>query len=452
MKNRSKASISQCMIVKNEEDKIEKALSWGKGIVSEQIVVDTGSTDRTVEIAEAMGAKIYHFEWIDDFSAARNFAISKAKYEWIAFLDADEYFLEEDARKLLYYVQRLQNNRKYDVILTSWVHLENDGRVLAVGTQTRIFRNVPGLRYKNRIHENVAPVGNYPYLPVDAVSELAIYHTGYGKIENNRKTGSQRNLKMIQKELEDNPDNYDMLGYLGDEYYSMDELDKAEEAFRKAVSLMPEGQLSEYDIRSVMTFEKLLAVLRDKANVEESVIMEVYQKATEKLPKEADFDYTVGQYFLLCSDFPKAEKHLKRALQILEENGATSKSMMLSGRVAQAYELLATCCYNNGNLVDCVNYTMQLLKTDKYLMNTLFLMLTAFRVDESSGRKGAADAMTLAAFLGNNLYDFNSLKDRLFVLKAAIRAEYASLVQVVRGLFTPEELASVDRALSAPEQ
>ncbi len=60
--------------------------------------------------------------------------------------------------------------------------------------------------------------------------------------------------------------------------------------------------------------------------------------------------------------------------------------------------------------------------------------------------------MTLAAFLGNNLYDFNSLKDRLFVLKAAIRAEYASLVQVVRGLFTPEELASVDRALSAPEQ
>ena len=125
MKNRSKARISQCMIVKNEEDKIEKALSWGKGIVSEQIVVDTGSTDRTVEIAEAMGAKIYHFEWIDDFSAARNFAISKAKYEWIAFLDADEYFLEEDARKLLYYVQRLQNNRKYDVILTSWVHLVN---------------------------------------------------------------------------------------------------------------------------------------------------------------------------------------------------------------------------------------------------------------------------------------------------------------------------------------
>lgn len=95
---------------------------------------------------------------------------------------------------------------------------------------------------------------------------------------------------------------------------------------------------------------------------------------------------------------------------------------------------------------------MQLLKTNKYLMNTLFLMLTAFRVDESSGRAGAADAMTLVAFLGKNLYDFSSLKDRLFVLRAAMRAEYTSLVQIIRGLFTPEELASVDRALSAPEQ
>ena len=62
MSKRTRARISQCMIVKNEEKNIEKALSWGKGVVSEQIVVDTGSTDRTVELAEKMGAKVYHFE------------------------------------------------------------------------------------------------------------------------------------------------------------------------------------------------------------------------------------------------------------------------------------------------------------------------------------------------------------------------------------------------------
>ena len=70
--------LSQCMIVKNEETNIERALSWGKDIVYEQIVVDTGSTDRTVELARAMGAKVYDFEWIDDFAAAKNYAISKA--------------------------------------------------------------------------------------------------------------------------------------------------------------------------------------------------------------------------------------------------------------------------------------------------------------------------------------------------------------------------------------
>ena len=180
MKVRSRAKISQCMIVKNEEANIERALSWGKGVVSEQIVVDTGSTDRTVEIAERMGAKIYHFEWIDDFAAAKNFAISKAKYEWIALLDADEYFLEEDAKKLLFYVRQLQN-KDYDAILSSWVHLNNENQVMAVGTQSRVFRNRPGLRYVGRVHETIMAVDGSNFKFVDGVNELAIYHLGYGK-------------------------------------------------------------------------------------------------------------------------------------------------------------------------------------------------------------------------------------------------------------------------------
>lgn len=100
MKQTIQGKISQCMIVKNEEKNIEQALSWGKGVVAEQIVVDTGSADRTVEIAQRLGAKVFHFPWINDFAAAKNFAIEKAQYEWIAFLDADEYFSAEDAKKI----------------------------------------------------------------------------------------------------------------------------------------------------------------------------------------------------------------------------------------------------------------------------------------------------------------------------------------------------------------
>lgn len=81
-----KKTISQCMIVKNEEKNIRRALSWGKDIMCEQIVVDTGSSDRTVEIAREMGAKIFFFPWINDFAAAKNFAIDQAKETGSPFL------------------------------------------------------------------------------------------------------------------------------------------------------------------------------------------------------------------------------------------------------------------------------------------------------------------------------------------------------------------------------
>ena len=74
----SRIRLSQCMIVKNEEANIRRALSWGRGIVWEQIVVDTGSTDKTVEIAKEMGAKVFYFDWCDDFSAAKNYAIDRS--------------------------------------------------------------------------------------------------------------------------------------------------------------------------------------------------------------------------------------------------------------------------------------------------------------------------------------------------------------------------------------
>ena len=397
MKTRSRARISQCMIVKNEERNIEKALSWGKGVVSEQIVVDTGSTDRTVEIAESMGAKIYHFEWIDDFAAAKNFAISKAKYEWIALLDADEYFSEEDAKKVLYYVRKLQD-KKYDAILSSWVHLNDAGNVTAVGTQSRVFRNRPGVGYIGKIHEYIMSTDGSEFNFVDAVNELSIYHTGYGKIGHEQKVSSGRNIRIIQKELEENPDSYRMLGYLGDEYYSADNLEKAEESFRKSIALMPDTEERVDPIRTAMTFTKLLEILYAKYETPEDVFMEIYNKAIIRLPQEADFDYYAGKYFVRHNNWKAAEKHLKRALDQLEKYGTAFKSMFVSGDIRQAYEMLATCCFNNGNLAECINYCVILLKSDKYLMSTLFLLLTSFFIDECSNRPGTSSAEAVASF------------------------------------------------------
>ncbi|MBO8162015.1 MAG: glycosyltransferase family 2 protein [Thermosipho sp. (in: Bacteria)] len=91
--------ISGCLIVKNEEKNITRCIESMLPVIDELIVVDTGSTDNTVAIAEKFNAKIYHFTWIDDFSAARNYAISKATGDWIIFLDADEFLSEANLDK-----------------------------------------------------------------------------------------------------------------------------------------------------------------------------------------------------------------------------------------------------------------------------------------------------------------------------------------------------------------
>ena len=88
--------LSACVIVKNEEKNLPQWLSYANAAADERIVVDTGSTDRTVELARAAGAQVYSFPWQENFAAAKNFAIEQATGDWIAFLDADEYFPPED--------------------------------------------------------------------------------------------------------------------------------------------------------------------------------------------------------------------------------------------------------------------------------------------------------------------------------------------------------------------
>ena len=147
--------ISQAMIVKNEEKNIERALSWGKTVVSEQIVVDTGSTDRTVEIAKKMGAQVYFFPWQDDFSLAKNFAISKCRYPWIAMLDADEYFSEQDAKKMKEYIALVEKDPKVHGLRTAIADIDPNGQVVSLDSTVRLFRNREDIRYRRAIHEQL---------------------------------------------------------------------------------------------------------------------------------------------------------------------------------------------------------------------------------------------------------------------------------------------------------
>ena len=101
------ARLTLSMIVKNEEKYLEGCLESVKNVADEIVIVDTGSEDSTLDIAERYGAKIYHFEWIDDFSAARNFALSKSTGDWILYLDADERLSKdsvEEVKSICHYI------------------------------------------------------------------------------------------------------------------------------------------------------------------------------------------------------------------------------------------------------------------------------------------------------------------------------------------------------------
>lgn len=93
------STISLCLIAKNEEEVIGRCIESVIDIIDEIIVVDTGSTDKTIEVAEKYGAKIYNFTWIDDFAAARNYSFSKASKEYIFWLDADDILFPGDKEK-----------------------------------------------------------------------------------------------------------------------------------------------------------------------------------------------------------------------------------------------------------------------------------------------------------------------------------------------------------------
>ena len=446
--------LSQCMIVKNEEKNIERALSWGKDIMYEQIVVDTGSTDRTVDIAKQMGAKVYHFEWIDDFAAAKNYAIDLAKGDWIAFLDADEYFLPQDAEKMMALLWDLQNS-KYEVLMTNALHLDREGEIAESNTCLRIFRNRPGLRYLGRIHEALASYREEIEY-IDATEELSIYHTGYLQSDESDVRKSKRNALLIEKVLEEEPDNYVMMGYLGDCYVNLKRYDEAVCLYEKVIAYFSDEELGEYDARSAATFKNLMRVLlRMQKGVD--ALEKVYHQAVRNLPKNGDFDYVIGEEYMRLGRFKDAVYHLKRGIDLLEEFGNAQKTDLLFANLQKAWEDLALCYYGIGDLSQCVNCTTALLRANPWNMRMLQVLLLAFLRDEQNAQAGgngvyqAASPAQLREFLGN-FYNFQILKDRLFVLKTAMAAGYEGLVQEFRQLMAPQELESFDRAMGQEVQ
>lgn len=217
--------LSLCMIVKNEEDSIEQCLKSVVDTVDEMIIVDTGSTDRTIDICRHFGAKIENFKWNGSFADARNYSIEKATGDWILWMDADEELDETDRAK----IREGNHFADYDLItlhLVNYYGEEVDQHKSTDMAHPRLFRN-NGLRFKNKMHESL----DYSHISKERIGylEVKIHHYGYMDPIMKKKGKTGRNLKMLMQQIKDRENEYWAHYYIALEYYNHKEYTKAME-------------------------------------------------------------------------------------------------------------------------------------------------------------------------------------------------------------------------------
>ena len=219
--------ISLCMIAKNEEIFLDAALKSVKSILNlkDMVVVDTGSTDRTREIALYNGARVFDFEWCDDFSAARNFAADQAINDWVLMLDADEEMMSAEANELEEFV-------KSPHIIGALTRVEMSDK--AHSFESRLYNRKAHI-YEGLIHEQISPRNNAQKKVVNV--PVLVAHHGYlpefGRVEGKL----ERNERLLKKELSKYPDDPYLLYQLGKSYFcDSRDLAKACDAFGKALT------------------------------------------------------------------------------------------------------------------------------------------------------------------------------------------------------------------------
>lgn len=184
-------SISLCMIVKNEEDVLERCLQSTDGIFDEIIIVDTGSQDKTKEIASRYTNHVYDYKWTDDFSAARNTSFEKASMEYIMWLDADDVLLEKDRRGLSELKKTLEPS--VDMVMMKYnVAFDAQGNPTMSYFRERLMRRDRGYRWQSPIHEVITPSGNIIYSPI-AITHRKLHPSD-----------PDRNLRIFEKMITEN--------------------------------------------------------------------------------------------------------------------------------------------------------------------------------------------------------------------------------------------------------
>lgn len=294
--------ISVCIITKNEAENLQKCLEALKPYPFEIVVTDTGSTDNSPEIARQYTDRVYEFTWINDFSAARNFCISRASHNMILSLDTDEFLRPLDWNALQ---KALEEHPKSlgAIELFSYFDVEGETKRQVVRLE-RLF-NRRYYQFVNPIHEVLVPTGRMTPSSYDA--PVSVDHVGYQGSKEKLREKAERDIALIHSEIEADPENPYLYFQLGQSYMLMRDHENALFWFREAMKRHPMPG-ADYTLALLCNYA---GILLDENQVEEAANVLSYR---DSFADNKDFLCLSGRIYLRMGQPLKALPEFVQAL------------------------------------------------------------------------------------------------------------------------------------------
>jgi len=361
-------TISVSMIVKNEEKLLGQCLESIKDIADEIVVVDTGSTDRTVEIAKKNGAKVFHYPWRDDFSKARNYSIAKSTGKWIFYIDADEVLVREDIPK----VMKAKWQKKYDAVLFN-IFSQLPGLLGGVSQgkhiYPRLFKNRKDIYFEGIVHNVLRMPKRY------AMSEIRLMHYGYDLDKDRMKRKFERSMPLLLKQVEKKPNDPYIRFNTAQMLLSRSHYAAAEIHILKIFELLSPDDKRQQHIFLMGLYQMAVIKLRqDKIDEAERYCNE----ALEIKPDYIDPIHMLSLIYWKKKEYQKAQKMLYYYLEVRERYLESSEyNLLILNKVGNDFEVhyvLGEINYAEGNVPAAKEALEKSIQSNPYFWKCYVLM------------------------------------------------------------------------------
>ena len=302
--------ISVCIIAKNEEKHIEECCKRLTPYGFEIVLVDTGSADRTVELAKQYTDRIYHFDWCNDFSAAKNYAMEKASYDWILSIDCDEYIESIDLSALAAHMKS-QPKAAGRILIRN--RFTEDGQTTYEQVRVSRFVNRRYYHFEGAVHEQLMPTSKAASPAVKYVysAPITVLHVGYDGSEEEMREKSKRNIALLEQELETQGADPYTYYQLGQSYRKLRDYEKAFYYFDLGLAMDVDPAL---DYVQTMVESYGYTLLDLKRNQDALNLLGVY----DEFSRRADFVFLMGLIYMNNGLFDESVQEFIKATTIEE--------------------------------------------------------------------------------------------------------------------------------------